>query len=141
MSTEVKELSNEELRLAIAQAKGWKSLAVDPLDMTGFAPDNPFPHEKGFQVVPNWPESVADAFSLVDEMAHRGYWLKLHSPFAPDDKWFGGFIPHGVTGWNGHPDFGTEAGESSAERVICVGYLAYLKAREQASAPATGGTK
>ena len=42
---------------------------------------------------------------LVADAIKRGYHLSLKSPFSPGGQWHAGFTPHGVTGWNGRPDF------------------------------------
>jgi hypothetical protein len=56
-------MTNEELRLAIAKAKGWVCLAgvwLGPLEPDGT--------RVALYNVPDWPASIADAWELWDEM-------------------------------------------------------------------------
>ena len=46
---------------------------------------------------------ISAAWEVVDRMEQSGKWLKLHSPWRPEDgdKWWADFLDHGFTGWNG----------------------------------------
>ena len=68
---------------------------------------------------------IADAWLVVAEMQSRGFHAVVKTPFTPANKYVAGFTPHGMTGWNGRPDFC--AVESTAPLAIC---LATLKALE-----------
>lgn len=75
------------------------------------------------QEIPNYTTDIAAAWLVVGELARRGYWLSLKSPFETDNAWSAGFTPHGMSGWNGRPDFAGFA--LTAPLAIC---LAALKA-------------
>lgn len=44
-------------------------------------------------------------FEVCRRMHQEGLWVKMTSPFRPGRLWHVGFTPHGITGWNGCPDF------------------------------------
>jgi hypothetical protein len=80
----------------------------------------------------NWPLYSTDiriAFRLAESMEKLGMWLKLASSFAPKDSelgrlWNAGFTDHGVTGWNGRPDYHAQA--TTAARAIAESALSAL---------------
>lgn len=78
--------------------------------------------------------------SIIDKMAEigmyneeLGFWLTMHSPFCPGDKWFGGFTPHGMTGWNGRADYRAESGSDTMQLAVANAALAYLDAKKAGS--------
>lgn len=74
---------------------------------------NPKPYTKDW----NWMGQV------IEKMSALGFYLKTHGPMEPGGLEHAGFTPHGVTGWNGRPDFGA----TGVTMPIAVG-LAALKA-------------
>ena len=49
---------------------------------------------------------MSDLVNLLTKLeAIPGHWYRLSSPFQPDDGYHAGLTPHGVTGWNGRPDY------------------------------------
>lgn len=68
---------------------------------------------------------IDQAMWIQNELEKRGFHMRLCSPFRPGEKWFAGFTKHGVTGFNGKPDF--EAGATTPMRAIVIaGLLAHL---------------
>lgn len=61
---------------------------------------------------------------IVTKLDSLGWHAKLQSPFTPGDRYWAGFTPHGVTGWNGRPDH--EAGTGSMGRSVCLAALMAL---------------
>ena len=75
------------------------------------------------RAVANYSTDIAAAWAVVEKIAEGGFWLKLTTPFTPEQPYWAGFTPHNITGWNGRPDH--QAGDLSPSRAIC---LAALKA-------------
>jgi hypothetical protein len=68
------------------------------------------------------------AWDVIVAMQDRGWWARLLTPFDPADPlYFCGFAPHGISGWNGRPDF--EAGAETAPLAICRAALMTLAAQ------------
>ncbi len=67
---------------------------------------------------------IADAWMVVKAMAERGYWCRVQSSWERGKPCSVGFTPHGVTGWNGRPDF--EAQDDAVERATCLAALAWV---------------
>lgn len=42
---------------------------------------------------------------LIEQMDKLGYWGRFHTPFTQGDLYWAGFTAHGMTGWNGTPDY------------------------------------
>lgn len=57
-----------------------------------------------------YTRNIDFTLALIETAKELGYWFQIHSPFeAPNstyqyNNWFGGFTPHGQTGFNGRPD-------------------------------------
>jgi hypothetical protein len=63
------ELTNEELRLEIAKAKGWKNIFYyDGPDITTWMGLDPDQHYSGQFALPDWSTDIAAAFALEDEI-------------------------------------------------------------------------
>ena len=69
------------------------------------------------------------AKSVIERMAKHGLWFSCHSPWRPGDKWWGGFTPHGVTGWNGRPD--SNMSGVSFEHVVCLSAIRWFEDEEE----------
>jgi hypothetical protein len=83
--------------------------------------------------VPDYCNDLVAMHSIIDKMAEigmyneeRGFWLDIHSPWEPGDKWFGGFTPHGMTGWNGRADYRAEQGSDTMPQAVANAAIAYL---------------
>lgn len=90
--------------------------------------------------VPNYCSDLVAMQSIIDKMAEpgmhdkeRGHWLDIHSPFRPGDRWFGGFTPHGETGWNGRADYRTEQGSDTMPLAVVDAAIAYLDRAKDAA--------
>ena len=122
------EMTNDEIRPKIARAKGWR------VDNASITHDNPpaldfYVDAQGEQHGPvyawNWPEDIAAAWGLVEEMRSDN-WVQMRTPFGDgplNDGYWCGCTPKGVTGWNGEPDNWTQA--DTEPRAICLCYLAW----------------
>jgi len=120
-------LTDNEIRLKIAELKGWRDLHPyneHPLKpgawkaLTGLeGKDN---NTDGTKDVPNWPTDISAAWELVEEIEQAGHWVQIRTPFSGDGYWCG-FTPDGCSGWNGTPDNYTQA--DTAARAICLAWL------------------
>ncbi len=55
-------------------------------------------------------ELCNESEDIVEFMHQLGYWCQERSPWTLEDPhYWCGFTPHGVTGFNGEPDFWTPA--------------------------------
>ena len=113
---------NEELQKKIAKLKGWTHIREVNGQLLGMPPNHP-----GIWVAPEWPESIADAWELVEEMERAGNWTRLQTPFTPRDGYRFGCTPSGITGWNGMPDI-YESG-NTAPISICKAWIAWKEGR------------
>lgn len=87
-------------------------------------------HEIDARHVPWFSRSWEAAGMVVEQMATRGYWCQMRTPFEPHggpDCW-AGFTPHSTTGWNGRPDHWTQA--ETIPLAICLAALATLEASQ-----------
>jgi hypothetical protein len=68
---------------------------------------------------------ISAAWAVVERMRENGMWMKLTGPFYTDAPlWNAGFTPHGMTGFNGRPDFCGHG--DTAPLAICRAALAAL---------------
>lgn len=100
---------------------GWPLARSDADFMAdGCIPDNcsmrPAPRSRA-DAPPAYSTDIATAWTVAEKMGERGFHARICTPFEPDMPHFVGFTPHGVTGWNGRPDF--SASGESAPLAIC----------------------
>jgi hypothetical protein len=72
--------------------------------------------------LPAFSTDMAAAWRVVEKLATDGFYCRIDSPFEPGALYRAGFTPHGVTGWNGRPDF--RAAADTAPLAICRAALA-----------------
>ncbi len=80
--------------------------------------------ERDVLAVPHYSTDIAAAWLVVEAMQtfnEDGYHAVLKTPFTLGNAYIAGFTPHGVTGWNGAPDFVGFA--TTAPHAICLAAL------------------
>lgn len=116
--------TGRELDLAIAQAVAGIDAYLCHTEAGGKHITTPFGVR---HVAPVDPYHDSACLDVLDYMADRGYHARVQTPFEPGQPYFCGFTPHGVTGWNGRPDY--EAGADSLGLAICWAALATVRAQ------------
>lgn len=81
-----------------------------------------------YSIVPAFSTTWEGLGLVVEAMSRRGFHARITSPFEPGELHFVGFTPHGISGWNGRPDF-----EEGAETAPHAGSLAALKTIREAA--------
>jgi len=76
--------------------------------------ERPEPTEEGESHPWRPSTDIAAAWQVVEKMQQHGFWCQMRTPFdVPGGKWYdkywAGFTPHGMSGWNGTPDNWTQA--------------------------------
>lgn len=72
--------------------------------------------------------------SIMSRMSELGWCARIGSPFTAGDKWWAGFTPMGMSGWNGSPDYDCP-GETFALAVCRAAVLAMQnRSRDEAEA-------
>jgi hypothetical protein len=94
------------------QSDCWE-IVIDWGDISRSGREDDFPE---WQPAISPSTDIAAAWEVVEKINEKYHW-KLHSPFITGSEWFIGFTPHGVTGWNGTPDF--NASGNTAPLAIC----------------------
>ncbi len=79
-------------------------------------------HQIDARPIPHFSTEPSAAYLLKLEVAKRGFWWEIHSPFFRSQPWFAGLTPHNTTGWNGEPDFKAQ-GKTEMEAVCRVALL------------------
>ncbi len=75
--TPISEMTDADLRLAIAEVLGWTKGTFGTLRLPWLMPNG-----TAMEVLPNYPGDVAVALNdLVKYMAEKGYWLSLNHRF------------------------------------------------------------
>jgi hypothetical protein len=76
--TDIDKMTPDELRIAIAKAKGWKTETFHTFSssgrVVGTAPDGKF-----FDTVPNWPADIAAAWELVEEVGAKNWTVTIEN--------------------------------------------------------------
>jgi len=119
-------MTNEELRLAIAKAKGWTGPTVVGQVFAYYSPDG-----RMRAALPNWPTSIADAWELVEEVIASG--IGWCPGFCFDDhdgdrppEWVAEFNRY----WKKGSDYSHyEAAATTAPRAICEAWLEWKAAK------------
>lgn len=131
------EMTNEEIRIKIAQAKGchWYEvrgsayLCSDSsrmmIDREAVRVDEPDPDSKLHFKVPNWPENIADAWELVEEMP---FYQIYKSQLVTGQPYYGCMCFMRLPCDEDNPDYIGEAG--AVPRAICLAWLAWDAARK-----------
>jgi hypothetical protein len=74
--------------------------------------------ERRADAIPRYSSDIGQAFSVQESLHHRGFWMRLQSPFeGGTEEWHCGFTHHSFTGWNGRPEYAGEGG--TAAIAIC----------------------
>lgn len=79
-------------------------------------------HQIDAKPIPHFLTNPEACYCLKLKMADTYHWL-IKSPFTSGASWFAGLTPHGVSGWNGSPDFMAE-GSTEMEAVCKVALMA-----------------
>jgi hypothetical protein len=82
--------------------------------------------------VPRFSRDIAAAWQVVERMHKQGFWCQMRTPFEADDAsdFWAGFTPHSTTGWNGRPDYWTQA--TTMPHAICLAALACIQEQTNA---------
>ncbi len=114
--------SGDALDLAVAEVLG--------LTYAGAYRDGPLVSYKdspySTMVCPRFSRDLAEAWKLVRHVERLGFHWRIQTPFQPGEPYFAGFTPHGVTGWNGRPDF--QGSGPTPEIAICDAFLNWSEA-------------
>ena len=118
-------LTDNEIRLKIAELKGWRVYDVN-LDYRvekymGTSPEGVF-----YAVLPDWPTDIAAAWEMVEEIKAAGIWFMMGNPdFNPDAAmvhgwWAKLYLPDDDTG-----GIEIEQVADTAARAICLAWLTW----------------
>lgn len=124
----IEEMSADELRREIAEAKGIDVYYDFGKWMSYKFPKNinkwPYPTNE----VPNWPADIAAAWELVEEMSSAGYFVEVKTPWMPD-KNNDYLVTVDKQGWADHnpPPPGGNFYAPTAPLAICRAYLAWKR--------------
>ena len=129
-------MTNDEIRIKIAKLCGYnwyeinKEATLCNVSYAGILPkgrevvDHPSEGSKLYFICPNWPESIADAWELVEEMRANHFSIKLMA-WDHTDKWV--VIMHHRQGHDEKiPD--DEIESDTAPLAICLAYIAWKEA-------------
>ena len=111
------EMTDEELRLAIAKAKGWIESTENGARWIN-------PRGGAIFTIPNWPKHIHTAWELVEEMKVGGYYVRVDTPFTADSPYQ---VKVDEMGWADHnpPPPGGWYSADTAPRAICLAWLAW----------------
>lgn len=93
---QIMQMDTEQLRVAIAEAKGWYRFRHYKNAILSGLRNDP---EYGVlsNAVPNWPTSIADADPLIDEIVSAGYHINLLDSMSMGKLWHFGI--YADDGW------------------------------------------
>ncbi len=97
-------------------------------------------YNEGERIPPCYSTDIAAAWLVVEAMQtfnEDGYHAVLKTPFTLGNAYIAGFTPHGVTGWNGAPDFVGFA--TTAPHAICLAALKVATAPRETVQGETNG--
>ena len=131
-------MTNDEIRRKIAEIKGYKWYEIGNeatlcnTTYAGILPkgreivERPSLKSKIYYHCPNWPESIADAWELVEEMKQIGgaVCVEWTIPFidAPFSWWCGANVPKNENKWYSGRD-------QTAPLAICLAYIAWKESQ------------
>ena len=98
------EAGREMDALVAERVMGWSRSRWAPIDSLLPPKDDKKRIEGHTYYVPLFSTDIAAAWEVVEEMNKTYHW-RISSPFIPGEPYFAGLTPHGVTGWNGCPDY------------------------------------
>lgn len=121
-------MTNEEIRIKIAQEKGWREAEGllcppegDPrMSWAAEWDSHGIPH-----FMPDWPENIADAWELVEEMP---FYQIYKSQLVTGQPYYGCMCFMRLPCDEDNPDYIGEAG--AVPRAICLAWLAWDAARK-----------
>ena len=134
LKQEVQQLDGEHLRLAVAQevfehevfhkkVKGHLQWWVH--DSGKRFPLPLYTHQTGL-------------YTVLDYLIKSGWHWRITSPFSPQEPWFAGLTPIGVSGFNGRPDF--EAWGSTLGNAVCRAAVLCVRVLKQRTRPSQAGS-
>lgn len=110
--------AGRELDAEVAERVFGFKVVRDPNDIDLIAQDDSFVPTRR---VPPYSTDIAAAWLVVEKLSDR-FHCRIKTPFMAGEKYFAGFTPLGVTGWNGRPDH--EGSGDTAPLAICLAALA-----------------
>lgn len=100
----------------IEELRTWSAKFLDFTEYVHY-----YHHDNGKINVDYWKpdECIDQAWRLVVKVNSLGYWMRLHTPFSASEEHYysAGFTEHGVTGWNGRPDY-LKTGKTAPEAIL-----------------------
>lgn len=117
-------MTNEELRVAVAEARGWVFVQSEPDEGGSFAGWWKHPNGAGCgytdSVLPNFPADHNAAMTLCDALAKEGWSVKMER-WDTDNEWSCAFF---------HKDHDTIYGDAPTLAIaICRAYLAVIQSQ------------
>lgn len=122
MSIDEMQAGREMDALVAEKVMGWKKSRLLHNIVNNYRLENP---KGNLEIPPPYSTDIAAFKIVIDKMIERGFHWIIKTPFTPDDYYFSGLTPIGVTGWNGKPDF-----SASGDSIMDTGCRTALKAME-----------
>ena len=125
------ELSGRDLDATVARIIGWSEIHIHKCRNSHCWGEGclgekwvGMPPGEQLRELPPFSADIAWAMRAAETLCRRrGLWLKLQSPWFPNDPsdehpWHAGFSEQGTTGWNGRPEY-RGASDRGAAEAIC----------------------